>query len=163
MGGALDQGLPPPTADVQTAWNFLEEGVDDIMTRPEQGVSYSRYMALYTVVFNYCASSAFYASTDGSGPGGGSEWNPGSVHKVHWVSTTVAREPTLMGSDLYDALVRYLEAQLKTLKEVRHGLSPAMERRADAMVHSTLNRCTTRPFCGTTHGNGTGTQRGPST
>lgn len=49
--------MPPPTADLATTWAFLEEGVDHIMTKLQTGVSYSKYMSLYTVAYNYCTSS----------------------------------------------------------------------------------------------------------
>ncbi|KAG6890794.1 hypothetical protein C0995_003227 [Termitomyces sp. Mi166 len=34
--------MPPPTADLQSTWAFLEEGVDHIMTKLHTGVSYSK-------------------------------------------------------------------------------------------------------------------------
>jgi cullin 1 len=49
--------MPLPTADLATTWAFLEEGVDHIMTKLQTGVSYSKYMSLYTVAYNYCTSS----------------------------------------------------------------------------------------------------------
>lgn len=49
--------MPPANADLTTTWAFLEEGVDHIMTKLQTGVSYSKYMALYTVAYNYCTSS----------------------------------------------------------------------------------------------------------
>jgi hypothetical protein len=54
--------LPPPTADLATTWSFLEEGVDHIMTKLQTGVSYSKYMSLYTVAYNYCTSSKMHGS-----------------------------------------------------------------------------------------------------
>jgi cullin 1 len=52
--------MPPPNADLTTTWAFLEEGVDHIMTKLQTGVSYSKYMALYTVSYNYCTSSKMH-------------------------------------------------------------------------------------------------------
>ncbi|KZV95811.1 Cullin-domain-containing protein [Exidia glandulosa HHB12029] len=94
--------MPPATADLQTTWNFLEEGVDHIMTRLREGVSYSKYMALYTVAYNYCTSSRMHSSAE-SGLGGRTGAN-------------------LMGSDLYNNLIRYFVAHLKTLKETSDPL-----------------------------------------
>jgi cullin 1 len=54
--------LPPATADLTTTWSFLEEGVDHIMTKLQTGVSYSKYMSLYTVAYNYCTSSKMHGS-----------------------------------------------------------------------------------------------------
>ena len=54
--------MPPPNADLQTTWTYLEEGVDHIMTKLQTGVSYSKYMSLYTVSYNYCTSSKMHAA-----------------------------------------------------------------------------------------------------
>jgi cullin 1 len=60
--------MPPANADLATTWAFLEEGVDHIMTKLQTGVSYSKYMALYTVSYNYCTSSRMQStSTPGDG------------------------------------------------------------------------------------------------
>jgi len=54
--------MPPATADLATTWSFLEEGVDHIMTKLQTGVSYSKYMSLYTVAYNYCTSSKMHGT-----------------------------------------------------------------------------------------------------
>jgi cullin 1 len=54
--------MPPQGADLATTWTFLEEGVDHIMTKLQTGVSYSKYMSLYTVAYNYCTSSRMHNS-----------------------------------------------------------------------------------------------------
>lgn len=90
--------MPPATADLATTWAFLEEGVDHIMTKLQTGVSYSKYMSLYTVAYNYCTSSRMHnTTTDTVGQG----------------SRTGAN---LMGSDLYNNLIRYFITHLKLLK-----------------------------------------------
>lgn len=55
--------MPLPSADLATTWAFLEEGVDHIMTKLQTGVSYSKYMSLYTVAYNYCTSSKMPSNT----------------------------------------------------------------------------------------------------
>ena len=55
--------MPPASADLATTWSFLEEGVDHIMTKLQTGVSYSKYMSLYTVAYNYCTSSKMHGTT----------------------------------------------------------------------------------------------------
>ena len=55
--------MPPPNADLATTWAYLEEGVDHIMTKLQTGVSYSKYMSLYTVSYNYCTSSKMHNTT----------------------------------------------------------------------------------------------------
>jgi cullin 1 len=94
--GALQ--MPPPSADLTKTWEFLEEGVDHIMTKLQTGVSYSKYMSLYTVAYNYCTSSKMHGTTDSVGMGNRTGAN-------------------LMGSDLYNNLIRYFVAHLKTLRD----------------------------------------------
>ncbi|KAI0771155.1 Cullin-domain-containing protein [Trametes elegans] len=91
--------MPPANADLATTWAFLEEGVDHIMTKLQTGVSYSKYMSLYTVSYNYCTSSKMHGTGDQSGGGIG--------HRTG---------ANLMGSDLYNNLIRYFVNHLKTLK-----------------------------------------------
>ena len=55
--------IPPATADLATTWAFLEEGVDHIMTKLHTGVSYTKYMNLYTVSYNYCTSSKMHSTS----------------------------------------------------------------------------------------------------
>ena len=68
--------MPPANADLQTTWNFLEEGVDHIMTKLQTGVSYSKYMSLYTVAYNYCTSSRMHSTTADQGMNNRSEFEP---------------------------------------------------------------------------------------
>lgn len=68
--------MPPPNADLATTWAFLEEGVDHIMTKLQTGVSYSKYMALYTVSYNYCTSSKMHGGGETLGMAGRSKFLP---------------------------------------------------------------------------------------
>ncbi|KJA24077.1 hypothetical protein HYPSUDRAFT_39219 [Hypholoma sublateritium FD-334 SS-4] len=91
--------MPPASADLATTWAFLEEGVDHIMTKLQTGVSYSKYMSLYTVAYNYCTSSKMHGTASESiGMAGRSGAN-------------------LMGSDLYNNLIRYFVTHLKGLRD----------------------------------------------
>jgi cullin 1 len=65
--------MPPANADLATTWAFLEEGVDHIMTKLQTGVSYSKYMALYTVSYNYCTSSKMHGGGETLGHAGRSK------------------------------------------------------------------------------------------
>ncbi|EIW80941.1 Cullin-domain-containing protein [Coniophora puteana RWD-64-598 SS2] len=96
--------MPPATADLTTTWAFLEEGVDHIMTKLQTGVSYSKYMSLYTVAYNYCTSSRMHGTTDA---GSGASNRTGA---------------NLMGSDLYNNLIRYFITHLKLLKDQSDSL-----------------------------------------
>ncbi|KAG8904450.1 hypothetical protein FRB99_001710 [Tulasnella sp. 403] len=92
--------IPSQSADLTATWKFLEEGVDHIMTRLNEGVSYSKYMNLYTVAYNYCTSSKMHGATLDQGLGGGTRTGA-----------------NLMGSDLYNHLIKYFTGHLKTLRD----------------------------------------------
>lgn len=62
MATAASPAMPPANADLATTWAYLEEGVDHIMTKLQTGVSYSKYMSLYTVSYNYCTSSKMHTA-----------------------------------------------------------------------------------------------------
>ncbi|KAL7417955.1 Cullin-domain-containing protein [Mrakia frigida] len=95
----VDPVAPPPSADLRTSWAFLQDGVDHIMMQLQSGMSYSYYMSLYTVSYNYCTSSRLPAGkTDGLGLGSGRSG------------------ANLMGSDLYQNLQSYFSTHLGTLK-----------------------------------------------
>ncbi|TFY59045.1 hypothetical protein EVJ58_g6024 [Rhodofomes roseus] len=88
--------MPPQNADLATTWAYLEEGVDHIMTKLQTGVSYSKYMSLYTVSYNYCTSSKMHGTGE-----------QGLGHRTG---------ANLMGSDLYNNLIRYFTTHLGDLK-----------------------------------------------
>ncbi|KAG8931290.1 hypothetical protein FRC03_005689 [Tulasnella sp. 419] len=96
--------IPGQNADLQTTWEFLEEGVDHIMTRLNEGVSYSKYMNLYTVAYNYCTSSKMHGSMEG---GQGLQGRTGA---------------NLMGADLYNHLIKYFTEHLTTLRDASDPL-----------------------------------------
>ncbi|KAI0055375.1 Cullin-domain-containing protein [Artomyces pyxidatus] len=91
--------MPAATADLATTWAFLEEGVDHIMTKLQTGVSYSKYMSLYTVAYNYCTSSKMPANSTSE------------------ISTPGRTGANLMGSDLYNNLIRYFVQHLRTMRD----------------------------------------------
>ncbi|KAF8527458.1 Cullin-domain-containing protein [Hysterangium stoloniferum] len=90
--------MPPANSDLPTTWAFLGDGVDHIMTKLHTGVSYSKYMALYTVSYNYCTSSRMQGNMDQAALGGRTGAN-------------------LMGSDLYNHLIKYFVDHLKGLRD----------------------------------------------
>jgi hypothetical protein len=62
-------------------WAYLEEGVHQIMTRPNDGISIAKYMNLYTVVVNYCTSSRMHGDLDSTvGLSGRSQCFLSSIH-----------------------------------------------------------------------------------
>ena len=72
---ASNPPMPPANADLATTWAYLEEGVDHIMTKLQTGVSYSKYMSLYTVSYNYCTSSKMHSAGELT-LGQRSKWTP---------------------------------------------------------------------------------------
>ncbi|KAL5482829.1 CDC53_2 [Sanghuangporus weigelae] len=84
--------IPPANADLETTWRFLEEGVNDVMMNFHKGrATYSDYMTLYTVSYNYCKTTV----------------------RMHGIVGT-----RQMGSELlYNRLAEYLVAHLKTVME----------------------------------------------
>ncbi|KAF7422815.1 hypothetical protein PC9H_010974 [Pleurotus ostreatus] len=106
MSSTAGPAMPPASADLATTWAFLEEGVDHIMTKLQTGVSYSKYMSLYTVAYNYCTSSKMSGASSDH-PTGLSNRSAGA---------------NLMGSDLYNNLIRYFVSHLKTLREASDAL-----------------------------------------
>lgn len=73
------------------------------MTKLQTGVSYSKYMSLYTVAYNYCTSP----KPGPEGMGLGAATRTGA---------------NLMGSDLYNNLIRYFVVHLKALRDKAEGL-----------------------------------------
>lgn len=85
---------------IAATWAFLEGGIDVMvraaltpltqMARLTEGMSYERYMQLYTVAYNYCISS---------GMGGGG----------------IAAGAHLVGGELYVRVAQYFEHHLQTI------------------------------------------------
>jgi len=42
----------PTSTDLEATWRFLEEGIDLVMNKLDQGLSYKKYMELYTYPFS---------------------------------------------------------------------------------------------------------------
>ncbi|KIY44800.1 Cullin-domain-containing protein [Fistulina hepatica ATCC 64428] len=99
--------MPDQNSDLPTTWNYLQEGVDHIMTKLHTGVSYTKYMSLYTVAYNYCTSSKMTTPGAGVGNTGGLSNRTGA---------------NLMGSALYNNLIRYLIAHLKSSRDKMDSL-----------------------------------------
>ncbi|ORY05863.1 Cullin-domain-containing protein [Basidiobolus meristosporus CBS 931.73] len=87
--------------DVESTWRKLEEGIDQIYSRLEEGLSYERYMGLYTGVYNYCTNTRAF-STFGSD----------SLS----TNTRSMQGANLLGSDLYSNLCKYLQVHLSNIK-----------------------------------------------
>ncbi|GAA5973888.1 hypothetical protein JCM11641_001202 [Rhodosporidiobolus odoratus] len=98
----------PDSRDLVATWGFLQEGVDHIMTRLSEGMSYKKYMDLYTVSYNYCTSSRM---------------NSGGINETLGVVSGGRSGANLMGADLYKHLTQYFISHLRTVRAAAEDLS----------------------------------------
>ncbi|KAL3467612.1 Cullin [Aspergillus heterothallicus] len=84
---------PPHKDDLGETWAFLENGIDNVMVKLEEGVDMKTYMALYTAVHNFCTS-----------------------HKaVTGTAIQSQRGAHLLGEELYKKLGEYLSRYLENI------------------------------------------------
>ena len=115
----LTRSMPPVSANVETMWAFLEQGIDYIMSNAH-GIPYPKYMDLYTTVYNFCTNSRL----DPTPTARTSTKHSECMHALHSYTrpiTTVAGGANLKGSVLYSNLIQYFVTHLSGLKEVRRG------------------------------------------
>ncbi|KAH0496769.1 hypothetical protein TgHK011_004116 [Trichoderma gracile] len=95
---ARTAGMPPVPnrEDIKATWKYLEDGITRIMTDLEQGMDMQMYMGVYTAVHNFCTSQKAVGL---SGP----------------TMTTSHRGAHLLGEDLYNHLIKYLQRHLADL------------------------------------------------
>ncbi|GAA6059887.1 hypothetical protein JCM10212_005270 [Sporobolomyces blumeae] len=79
-----------------------------LMTRLTEGLSYQKYMQLYTVVYNYCTSSRM---------------NNGGINETLGVGSSGRSGANLMGADLYKNLQQYWMGHLKEVRAAAEDLS----------------------------------------
>ncbi|KAG1460061.1 hypothetical protein G6F56_006033 [Rhizopus delemar] len=95
----------PPQNDFDATWAFLEDGLDQVMCRFEQGLTRARYSILYSAVHNYCARSDSAIHT--------SQYNT--------IQSQSARKPTptppLIGGEVYINLCNYLKKHLENIRK----------------------------------------------
>ena len=70
--------MPPPNADLQTMWAYLEEGMDHVMTHGD--LDKSKHMSLYTAVYNYCETPTGGNPNSSVLLGGRSQCSLSSIH-----------------------------------------------------------------------------------
>lgn len=101
----------PDSRDLVATWTFLENGVDHIMTRLSDGMSYTEYMNLYTVSYNYCTSSRMNTAV-------------GGINETVGIGGSSGRSgANLMGADLYKHLHSYFVKHLETVRAAAEDLS----------------------------------------
>ncbi|KAE8444503.1 hypothetical protein EG329_000487 [Mollisiaceae sp. DMI_Dod_QoI] len=86
----------PNREDLEATWKYLEAGVSKIMSNLQEGMDMTTYMGVYTAVHNFCTSQK--AVSNHSGVIGGAH-----------------RGAHLLGEDLYQNLITYLNGYLKEL------------------------------------------------
>ncbi|KAF2817330.1 Cullin-domain-containing protein [Mytilinidion resinicola] len=93
-------GMPPMPQkdDVKATWNYLEAGVEKIMNDLRGGMDMKTYMGLYTAIHNFCTAQKAVGSGGFTG-----HQNRGGAH--------------LLGEDLYQHLIIYLQNHLKGVQD----------------------------------------------
>ncbi|KAI5452672.1 ubiquitin ligase (cullin) of SCF [Naganishia albida] len=98
---------PPITADLPTAWGFLEAGVDRIMLNFTAGMTNHYYVLCYTTCYNYCTNTKGIGASGLAGRGAGAARGSANV----------------MGSDLYNKLTDYFKRHIARLRKQCETLS----------------------------------------
>ncbi|KAJ3004648.1 UNVERIFIED_CONTAM: hypothetical protein HDU68_004962, partial [Siphonaria sp. JEL0065] len=88
------------SGDLVATWNTIQNGIEIILVRFEDGLDYGKYMALYTTIYDYCTSVKMHPPAGGAGAGNGMLHQKGA---------------NLMGADLYKRLKDYLKQHLQLL------------------------------------------------
>lgn len=91
----------PNREDLFSTWNYLESGINKIMLDLKSGVDMKTYVGVYTAVHDFCTSQKAVHSSPSLQP------YVGGVH----------RGAHLLGEDLYNNLIGYLQRHLSGLKE----------------------------------------------
>lgn len=89
----------PAANDLEATWKFLHEGIEVMMNQLTEGMEYPRYMNLYTVAYNYCATSRMQSSGGGLAFSGKAGAN-------------------LEGEELYERLKQYFRAHAEHIWQV---------------------------------------------
>ncbi|KAJ3281904.1 hypothetical protein HK104_011212 [Borealophlyctis nickersoniae] len=98
--------------DLKETWEKLAVGIDQIMNRLDEGLSYPKYMELYTLIYNYCTSSRMNMGFTSSEPLGSAANNRGA---------------NLMGADLYNNLKEYMRSHLQQMEaEAQSNMDEAL-------------------------------------
>ncbi|KAI5785046.1 Cullin [Peziza echinospora] len=91
----------PNREDLPSTWSYLENGITKIMLDLRSGVDMKTYVGVYTAVHDFCTSQKAVNSS------------PSSLQS----QSGVHRGAHLLGEDLYNNLIGYLQRHLSGLKE----------------------------------------------
>ncbi|PSS25734.1 hypothetical protein M430DRAFT_134459 [Amorphotheca resinae ATCC 22711] len=103
MSVATRTVLMPPVPnreDLDATWKYLEAGVSKIMINLQEGIDMQTYMGVYRAVHNFCTSQKAVSNN-----------NQGVIGGAH-------RGAHLLGEDLYQNLITYLNSYLRGLVEI---------------------------------------------
>ncbi|KAH8656168.1 Cullin [Tricladium varicosporioides] len=89
--------MVPNREDLEATWRYLELGVAKIMVNLQDGIDMNTYMGVYTAVHNFCTSQKAVSNA-----------SQGVIGGAH-------RGAHLLGEDLYQNLIRYLNGYLTGL------------------------------------------------
>ncbi|KAF4635057.1 hypothetical protein G7Y89_g3050 [Cudoniella acicularis] len=89
----------PNREDLEATWKYLEHGVAKIMINLQDGIDMQTYMGVYTAVHNFCTSQKAVSNS-----------SAGVIGGAH-------RGAHLLGEDLYQNLIAYLNEYLRGLVE----------------------------------------------
>ncbi|KAJ6782283.1 hypothetical protein PWT90_00606 [Aphanocladium album] len=97
---AMQNPMPsvPNREDIDATWKYLVHGINRVMNDLEQGIDMQLYMGVYTAVHNFCTSQKAVGL---GGP---------AMHSNH-------RGAHLLGEELYNKLIEYLQQHLNGLYE----------------------------------------------
>ncbi|KAJ3065411.1 hypothetical protein HDU98_011214, partial [Podochytrium sp. JEL0797] len=91
---------PIDKGDLVATWQQIQNGIEIILIRFEDGLDYAKYMSLYTTIYDYCTSVKMNPTANLAG---------GSTSMLH------QKGANLMGADLYSKLKAYLKQHLQDL------------------------------------------------
>ncbi|KAG8847282.1 hypothetical protein FRC20_002778 [Serendipita sp. 405] len=105
MAAYAESPIPTGDADFQTIWTFIKQGMDHIMTNPQESLTNNGYMGLYTCVYNFCNGSLILSGAKNSSkPAGRTRLKPGCP-------------------ELYSNLVQYFVGYIVKIRDASDSLT----------------------------------------
>ncbi|KAL4809369.1 Cullin [Aspergillus unguis] len=110
----------PHKDDLEETWAFLQNGINNVMVKLEEGVDMKKYMALYTAVHNFCTSHKAVSGQALQSQRGGSFPSSSEPLYAFTMNTTARAQLTitlahLLGEELYKKLGEYLSGHLEAV------------------------------------------------
>jgi cullin 1 len=111
----------PNKDDPQATWKYLEVGVEKIMMELQEGMDMKTYMGLYTAIHNFCTAQKAVSSggfSQHNRGGGTSNKKRKTTHQPQQMTLSTAH---LLGEDLYNHLIAYLQNHLHGVQAKSSG------------------------------------------